>query len=122
MSRGISPDLNSMETVETERVEIRRLEGTRTQSISVVIPVYNSAPGLAILVRRLAPVLAALTGEYEAILVNDGSSDQSWEEIEGLHRSYGWLRGINLMRNYGQHSALLCGIRAARHAVIVTID
>jgi glycosyltransferase involved in cell wall biosynthesis len=122
MSRGISPDLNSMETVETERVEIRRLERTRTQSISVVIPVYNSAGGLAILVRRLEPVLAALTGEYEAILVNDGSSDQSWEAIEDLHRTYGWLRGINLMRNYGQHSALLCGIRAARHAVIVTID
>ena len=122
MSRGISPDLNSMEIEESERVEIRRREGTRTQSISVVIPVYNSAGGLAILVKRLAPVLAALTGEYEGILVNDGSSDQSWEVIEDLHRTYGWLRGINLMRNYGQHSALLCGIRAARHAVIVTID
>jgi len=122
MSRVISPDLNSMEAVETERVETRPREYAAAPSISVVIPVYNNAGGLAPLMERLAPVLASLTREYEAILVNDGSSDTSWEVIEELHQTYGWLRGINLMRNYGQHSALLCGIRAARNALIVTID
>jgi glycosyltransferase involved in cell wall biosynthesis len=110
-----------MEVIETARVETRERE-LRGQSISVVIPVYNSAPGLALLAQRLAPVLSGLSDEFEAILVNDGSSDASWEAIQDLHHQHPWLRGINLMRNYGQHSALLCGIRAARHAVIVTID
>lgn len=122
MPGPISPDLSSVEVVETERIETRKRERAPDQSISVVIPVYDSARGLALLARRLAPVLCSLSGEYEAILVNDGSSDASWEAIEELHRTYPWLRGINLMRNYGQHSALLCGIRAARHALIVTID
>jgi glycosyltransferase involved in cell wall biosynthesis len=122
MSRLNSPDLNSMEVAETERVTTRGRQCALAPTVSVVIPVYNNAPGLALLAQRLAPVLAGLSVEFEAILVNDGSSDASWEAIEELHRTYPWLRGINLMRNYGQHSALLCGIRAARHALIVTID
>jgi undecaprenyl-phosphate 4-deoxy-4-formamido-L-arabinose transferase len=94
----------------------------RTFSVSVVVPVYNSATGLGTLLHRLAPVLEAHFREYEAILVNDGSSDESWPEITELNRRYAWVRGINLMRNYGQHSALLCGIRTARHQLIITID
>lgn len=122
MSGFRSPDLKSMEVVETDRTGTRNQESAAPFSLSVVIPVYNSARGLALLAERLAPVLAGLADEYEAILVNDGSADSSWETIEELHHTYGWLRGINLMRNYGQHSALLCGIRAARYDLIVTID
>jgi glycosyltransferase involved in cell wall biosynthesis len=122
MSRFLSPDLESMEVVETDRIGLRNHDSAEPLSLSVVIPVYNSAHGLALLAERLAPVLAGLAGEYEAILVDDGSTDSSWEAIAELHRTYSWLRGINLMRNYGQHSALLCGIRAARYDVIVTID
>jgi glycosyltransferase involved in cell wall biosynthesis len=122
MSRLVSPDLDSMEVIEAERVHVPASAHAVGPSISVVIPVYNSAKGLAVLAERLAPVLAGLSREYEVILVNDGSSDASWETIAELHQAYGWLRGINLMRNYGQHSALLCGIRSARHALIVTID
>jgi undecaprenyl-phosphate 4-deoxy-4-formamido-L-arabinose transferase len=59
---------------------------------------------------------------YELILVNDGSRDQSWAAIHSLTRSYPWVRGINLMRNYGQHNALLCGLRAACYATSITID
>ena len=58
----------------------------------------------------------------ELILVNDGSRDRSWEVIQNLAEQYPWIRGFNLMRNYGQHNALLCGIRAAQYGVIVTID
>jgi undecaprenyl-phosphate 4-deoxy-4-formamido-L-arabinose transferase len=88
----------------------------------VVVPVYNGALTAGALVAELNPVLQALTPEYEIILVNDGSRDNSWEVIGQLAQDNAHVRGINLMRNYGQHNALLCGIRAARHAVIVTMD
>ena len=89
---------------------------------SVVIPVYNSEATLAELVAELEKILPALATAFEVVLVNDGSADRSWEIITELARARSWLRGINLMRNFGQHNALLCGIRAARYDVIVTLD
>ena len=91
-------------------------------SISVIVPVYNSELTLPELVRRLEPVLKVLATEYELVLVNDGSRDQSWVIIQRLAAENSWVRGINLMRNYGQHNALLCGIRAARCEAVVTLD
>jgi undecaprenyl-phosphate 4-deoxy-4-formamido-L-arabinose transferase len=70
----------------------------------------------------LARVLPTLTNTFEVILVNDGSPDNSWQVIQEVSRQYSWVRGISLMRNYGQHNALLCGIRAAQHEVIITMD
>lgn len=90
--------------------------------LSVVIPVYGSEAALPSLVQRLQPVLAAVAREYELVLVNDGSPDWSWEVIEQLTGQHDWVRGIRLMRNYGQHNALLAGIRAARFEIIVTMD
>ena len=94
---------------------------TRT-SISVVVPVYNSELTLPELVKRLQPVLTVMAREYELVLVNDGSRDQSWQVIQRITAEHDWVRGINLMRNYGQHNALLCGIRAARFDTLVTMD
>src|SRR6185369_17200905 len=48
--------------------------------------------------------------------------DNSWEVIAGICNEYSWVKGINMMRNYGQHNALLCGIRAAKYEVVVTMD
>ena len=93
-----------------------------SQSLTVVIPVYNGAATLPALVERLVPVARAAGAPYEIILVNDGSRDTSWSTIESLTRQHPEIRGIDLMRNYGQHNALLCGIRASRHDIIVTID
>lgn len=90
--------------------------------ISVVVPVYNSAQTLPALVRRLGPVLQATGRPFELILVNDGSRDRSWETIQELSRQHGWVRGIGFMRNYGQHNALLAGVRAARYEVTATMD
>ncbi len=91
-------------------------------NLSVVVPIYNSADALDELVRRLEPVLSVAAEQFELILVNDGSRDESWETIRRLARRNPWIRGISLMRNYGQHNALLQGILKARHEVIVTID
>jgi undecaprenyl-phosphate 4-deoxy-4-formamido-L-arabinose transferase len=90
--------------------------------LTVVIPVYRSETILSELVRRLESVLTATADSFEVILVNDSSPDNSWEVISKLARQYSWIRPINLMRNYGQHNALLCGIRAAQYDVIVTMD
>jgi glycosyltransferase involved in cell wall biosynthesis len=94
----------------------------RDRSVSVVVPVYNSEGSLAAVVERLRPVLRAEKVPYEIILVNDGSRDGSGDVIDRLARARPEVRGIDLSRNYGQHNALLCGIRAARHAVVVTLD
>jgi undecaprenyl-phosphate 4-deoxy-4-formamido-L-arabinose transferase len=90
--------------------------------VSVVVPVYNSEGSLVPLVRRLEPILSQLTPQFEVILVNDGSRDGSWRQVEELAEEYAFVRGINLMRNYGQHNALLCGIRQARYETLITID
>jgi glycosyltransferase involved in cell wall biosynthesis len=90
--------------------------------ISVVVPVYNSQATLADLLARLAPVLAAAAPRHEVILVNDGSRDGSWAVIQQLRQQYPFVVGFDMMRNYGQHNALLCGIRAARFDRIVTLD
>jgi len=93
-----------------------------SHSLSIIIPVYRSAESLPELTAELARVLPTLTPTYEVIFIDDASPDTSWSVIEQLTRDYPFVRGIQLMRNYGQHNALLCGIRAVRYTVIVTMD
>lgn len=90
--------------------------------VSVVIPVYNSESILPTLLQRLEAVLRQHANRFEVVLVNDGSRDRSWETIRQLAAQNRWVHGINFMRNYGQHNALLCGLRAAQFPVIVTMD
>jgi glycosyltransferase involved in cell wall biosynthesis len=92
------------------------------EGISVIIPVYNSEAILGSLVSRLEPVLSQASDRFELVLVNDGSLDGSWNEIIRLAQEHLWIRGICFMRNYGQHNALLGGLRAARYATTVTMD
>jgi glycosyltransferase involved in cell wall biosynthesis len=89
-------------------------------SVSVVVPVFNSEKTLRPLVQALIDVPEIWP--LELILVNDASRDRSWEIICQLAAEHDWIRGINLSRNYGQHNALLCGIRAAAHETIITMD
>lgn len=91
-------------------------------TVSVVVPVYRSESTLKPLIERLTAVLAANSSAHEIILVNDGSPDRSWDVIRELMADHRSIRAIDLTRNFGQHNALLCGIRAARHEVIVTLD
>jgi len=89
---------------------------------SIVVPVYNGAETIPLLVHRIHKSFHELVDSYELILINDGSLDQSWETIVNLSHQFPWIVGINLLRNYGQHNALLCGIRTAKFNVIVTMD
>ncbi len=90
--------------------------------VTVVIPVYNSEASLRELCGGLVKVLPTVSKSHEIIFVNDCSRDRSWEIITQLAMTVPCVRGINLMRNYGQHNALLCGIRAAHGDLIVTMD
>jgi undecaprenyl-phosphate 4-deoxy-4-formamido-L-arabinose transferase len=93
-----------------------------TRTVSVVVPVYRSEQSLPELVRRLSAVLPAVASEWELVLVNDGSPDRSWDVLRELATTNPNVRALDLMRNYGQHNALLCGIRAARYEICVTLD
>lgn len=106
---------------------VRRKPNNRSMSqppgredVSVVVPVYNSESTLAELVGRLERSL----GERlrEVVLVDDGSRDSSWQRIAELAATYDRVRGIHLMRNFGQHNATLTGIRAVSGEYVVTID
>lgn len=90
--------------------------------ISVLVPVYNSAGTLRELAARLRAILTEFGAAYEIVFVNDGSEDASWATIGQLADGDGRIRGLDLMRNSGQHNALLAGIRAARYDLIVTLD
>ena len=91
-------------------------------AVSVVVPVYNSEQTLDELVTRLTAAVGPVSRVFEILLVNDGSRDRSWDAVQRLALSHSDVRGISLVRNHGQHNALLCGIREARGDVIVTID
>ena len=91
-------------------------------NLSIVVPVYRGEKLVEPLVARLSKALPDFTEKYEIILVNDGSPDGSWGVIEQLAKKYKWVRGIRLMRNFGQHNATLCGVRLARYDVIITMD
>jgi len=97
-------------------------KGVSLMKVSVVVPVFESEESLQSLVERVEAALSAVVDEHELILVNDGSTDGSWAVIERLTARYPWIRPINLMRNFGQHNAVLCGVRAAQYEVIATID
>ena len=88
----------------------------------MVIPVYNSGSILARLIGRLNPVLRQLGADHEVILVDDGSRDDSWAAVQAQSAEHSHVRGLRMMRNYGQHNALLCGIRAARYDRVITMD
>jgi len=98
------------------------LPASEPPGVSIVVPVYNSADTLSPLVAGFSAAMDSTGRPYEVILVDDGSTDASWETIVALSRADPRIRGLSLMRNYGQHNALLAGIRAARQPVTVTLD
>ncbi len=103
--------------------EARAAEGMPELEISVVIPVYNSAKMLERLHARLTTVLAGLGRSYEIVFVDDGSKDDSWGGLEALRlRDPGHVVAVQLMRNFGQHNALMCGLATARGAYVLTMD
>ena len=90
--------------------------------ISVVVPVYHGQETLAELVERTDRVLGGLVSAHEILFIDDGSADDSWAELCRLVESSDHIRAFRLTRNFGQHNAIMCGLKQARGAVIVTLD
>lgn len=90
--------------------------------ISVVVPLYNEAESLPELVEWIDRVAVENALSYEIVMIDDGSSDDSWEVIEGLKSRYAAVRAIGFARNYGKSAALYCGFEAARGEVVFTMD
>ena len=88
--------------------------------ISVVAPVFNEGAGIDRLVHRLGEVLAA--EQYELVLVDDGSADDSWQRIVAHGRLDDRVRGVQLSRNFGKEQAVLAGLAHAAGDAVVVID
>ncbi|MRT91359.1 glycosyltransferase family 2 protein [Ancylomarina sp. 16SWW S1-10-2] len=90
--------------------------------VSVVVPLYNEDESLPELLAWIDRVMKEHSFSYEAILVDDGSKDNSWEVINELKVLYSSIRGIKFRRNYGKSAALFCGFEAAQGDVVITMD
>ena len=90
--------------------------------ISVVVPLYNEDESLPELLAWIDRVMQEHRFSYEAILVDDGSKDRSWDVINELQNTYAAIRGIKFRRNYGKSAALFCGFEAAKGEVVITMD
>ena len=91
-------------------------------SISVVIPVYNSENALFELYKRLKNTLENLKVEYEIIFVDDNSSDASYQKIVELNKNDNRVKGIKLARNFGQQNAIICGFNYVKNDYVITLD
>lgn len=91
--------------------------------VSVILPCYNEAPGLALAHTRIAAACHAVVGDsYEIVMVNDGSTDATWAIIKGLADSDDRLVGINLSRNFGQQVAVAAGLANVTGQRVLLID
>ena len=91
-------------------------------NISVVIPLYNEEESINELVAWIAKVMYDNNFTYEIVIVDDGSTDNSWNEIVKLTEEYGSVRALRFRRNYGKSAALFCGFREAEGDVVFTLD
>jgi glycosyltransferase involved in cell wall biosynthesis len=90
--------------------------------LSIVIPLFNEDESLPHLMEWIERVMLANNYSYEVIMVDDGSTDNSWEVIEGLRKKNDAVKGIKFQRNYGKSAALNEAFKAAEGDVIITMD
>ena len=93
-----------------------------SQSLSVVIPIYNDEEVISELLRRLTAVLREIVNDYEILLVDDGSRDRSWQLMQTERTHYDHLRIAHLSRNFGQQNAIAAGLSLTTKDLIVLMD
>src|SRR5215467_2513491 len=90
--------------------------------LSIVIPTYQSCDSLPVLIGQLEGVLNSTGQQFEIIVVDDGSPDRTWQTLRTLKQTHSRLKIVRLVRNSGQHNAILCGFGLARGSIVVTMD
>ena len=93
-----------------------------TESLSVVVPIYNDEEVIAELLRRLTAVVEEIVNDYEIILVDDGSRDRSWAVMNEERKQRKHLRIARLSRNFGQQNAISAGLSLTTKDLIVLMD
>lgn len=90
--------------------------------VSVVIPAYNEESGIERAVQVIEKILAECDIDYEILVIDDGSSDRTYETVKRMTEGGGNIRGIRLSRNFGKEAAILAGLHEARGDAMITID
>ena len=90
--------------------------------VSVVIPLWNEEDNIRELSQRIYIALCSLGLDYEVIYIDDGSTDKSAKILEAVVQEYNEIRVIFLAKNFGQHSAMLAGLKHARGRILITMD
>ena len=90
--------------------------------LSVVIPIYNNAAFIPILIEEIASSLDGLVMSYELIFIDDRSPDNAWEALADVAATHNYIKAIRLNRNSGQHIALAAGIRESEGKWVLTMD
>ncbi|MDH3244045.1 MAG: glycosyltransferase family 2 protein [Saprospiraceae bacterium] len=91
-------------------------------ALSIVVPVYNEGQNVDTLLDRLRKVLTTGSLKYEILIIDDGSTDHSYQQIEQASKSDSRIRGISFSRNFGHQIALLAGLQKAKGSVVITMD
>lgn len=94
----------------------------KTCRVSIVVPVFNEQDNIAPLVQEISAAMSAVEGEWELLIVDDGSRDETANRVKQLCHNEPRLRLVTLMRNYGQTAALQAGIQHAQGEIVVTMD
>lgn len=92
------------------------------QKISIVSPVYNGQECIERLVKKIRFYINKYTTNFEIILIDDASKDNSWNVIKKLKKKYKFLKGIKLNKNYGQHKAIYAGLKYSTGDIIIIMD
>ncbi len=90
--------------------------------ISLVIPAYNEEKALDELINRLVKAASEWRVDYEVILIDDGSKDNTWRIITQLHKKHAFLKAVRLSRNFGHQAAVTAGLRYARGDAVIVMD
>ncbi len=94
----------------------------RDVEISLVIPVYNEAQGLSATVETARTALLQAARSHEIVVVDDGSTDRTWEQVQRLAAENTGIRGVRFTRNFGKEAAILAGLRYSRGQAVVVMD
>lgn len=93
-----------------------------TPEVSIIVPAFNEAEGLALFLEQLFDVLRDCSPSHEVWVIDDGSRDATWEKVRAELPKYPELRGLRFTRNFGKEAAVLAGLRQARGKSVIVMD
>src|SRR5512143_2889223 len=106
----------------SEMISDRNAPENKGTELSVIVPAFNEAQGIAAFLDVLFVVLRGCCVRFDVWVVDDGSRDDTWQRLRCARERYPELRGLRFTRNFGKEAALLAGLRQARGEAVVVMD